>query len=96
MLNGGQYALFATPYIHPPPPQTLAADVKPLLSVDSLNYQDFHPHSNRMADVVVSALASHAGGQGSGPSSVRYNLGVSGNAIDMMSGALLRYSNIVC
>ena len=43
-----------------------------------------------MAGVIVSALASHAGGQGSSPSDVKYNLGLSGNALDMMSGALLR------
>ena len=49
-----------------------------------------------MAGVMVSVLASHAGGQGSSPSGVEYNLGVSGHAKDMITGALLRFGNIVC
>jgi len=47
---------------------------------------------NEMAGVMVCALASHAGGQDTSPRDVANNLGVSENAIDMMSDALLRYS----
>jgi len=61
-------AVFDTLYIHPPTPQTWAADVKPPLFVDSLNYYDFSLVNRRMAGVLVSALTSHAGEQGSSPS----------------------------
>ena len=67
MLILGKNAVFDTLYIQPPP-QTRAADVKPLLSVDSFNYKDFSLFYHRMAGVLVSALASHAGEQGLSPS----------------------------